>query len=197
MLILLLVSQLSAPVADKVTWVKPDDYPMQYIEAGRSFEIDLRATIQLDGTAKGCSAEKSGGDVAFDKYNCGLLLRRVKFKPATDSSGKAIVGVFRTSISWIVDYRKLKPRAGDIELTVAKLPAGLTSPTSVHVALAVDKTGKPSDCAGNGSNQNAALLKTACAQLVKSYRAIPARLASDELVPSVQTAKVSFFSASP
>ena len=192
MLIMLLASQLSAPVPDKPSWVRSDDYPSQYIEAGRAFDIDLRATIRADGTPQGCSIEKSSGELKFDKYNCGLLLSRVKFKPATDASGQPIVGVFRTRVFWMLDFTKPKPQLGDIELTIAKLPAGLKSPTWIEVALAVDGAGKPSDCASGKPDQNAALVKTACSQLVRSYRAIPARLPNGEAVPSVQTAKVSF-----
>ena len=191
---MLLALQLAAPVPNKVSWAKPDDYPMQYIQAGRTFDVDLRATIRADGTTQGCSVEKSSGEIAFDKYNCGLFLSRVKFKPATDASGKPIVGVFRTRVVWILDFRKPKPNSGDIELTIAKLPDGLKSPTSIDVALAIDSAGKPSDCASGEPDQNAALVKTACAQLVRSYRAIPARLPNGEPVPSVQTARVSFIS---
>ena len=194
LIMLLLASQLSAPAPDKVSWARNDDYPTQYIEAGRAFDIDLRATIRADGTAQGCSIEKSSGEVKFDKYNCGLLLSRVKFKPAIDASGQPIVGVFRTRVSWMIDYHKPKPQSGDIELTIAKLPAGLKSPTWIDVALAVDSAGKPSDCASGKPDQNAALVKTACLQPVRSYRAIPARLPNGEPVPSVQTAKVSFLS---
>ena len=192
MLILLLASLLSAPVPDKIIWVRPDDYPLKYVEAGRQFTIGLRATIRPDGTAQECSIEQSGGDVAFDKYNCELLLRRVRFTPATDASGKPTIGIFRQRIAWILDYRKPKPNLGDIEVTIAKQPDGLKSPTWIDVALAVDNSGKPSGCASGKPDQHPSLVRTACAQLINSYRAMPARLTTGEAVASVQSAKVSF-----
>jgi len=123
-----------------------------------------------------------------------LFLSRVKFKPATNASGQPILGVYRTRVFWMLESRKLKPQSGDIELTIAKLPAGLKSPTWIDVALAVDGAGKPSDSASGKPDQNAALVKTACLQLVRSYRSIPARLPNGKAVPSIQTAKVSFLS---
>ena len=192
MLTLFLALKLSAPVPTPTNWLKVDDYPMQYVKAGRTFDVDLRTTVRANGTAQECSIEKSSGEPEFDKYNCGLLLRRLKFKPATDAAGKPVVGVFRNRVAWTLDNRKMKPRTGDIEVTVAKLPAGLKFPTLIDVAVSVDSAGKPSDCSSGKPDQNAALLKIACAQLVQTYRATPARLTGGEAVPSVQNAIVSF-----
>lgn len=195
MLLLFVASQLAAPTTTgPANWYKPDDYPIQYIEAGRSFDISLRLTVKPDGNLQGCAIEKSSGEKAFDKYNCALLLSRAKLNPAKDKDGRPALGIYRTRVTWRTDDRKPMPGAGDLELTVAKLPAGLSSPTYIQVALAVDGTGHATDCASGKPDQNAALVKAACAQLLRSYRAIPARLPSGELVPSVQSASVSFLS---
>ena len=195
MLLLLLALQLAAPTTlGPANWYKADDYPIQYIQAGRSFDISLRATVRPDGSLQGCAIEKSSGEKDFDKYNCALLLSRAKFSPAKDRDGRPALGIYRTRVTWMIDNRKLKASAGDLELTVANLPAGLSSPTYVHVALAVDGTGRATDCADGKPDQNAALVKAACTQLLRSYRAIPARLPSGDLVPSVQSATVSFVS---
>jgi TonB family protein len=193
MLLLFLVSQLAAPTTTgPAGWYKADDYPIQYIEAGRSFDISLRLTVKPDGSLQGCAIEKSSGEKSFDKYNCALLLNRAKFSPAKDKEGRPILGIYRTRVTWKTDDRKPQPGAGDLELTVKRLPSGLSSPTYIQVALAVDGTGRASDCTGGKPDQNAALVKTACTQLLRSYRAIPARLPSGDLVPSVQSATVSF-----
>lgn len=193
MLVLLLASQLAAPTTlGPANWYKADDYPIQYIQAGRSFDISLRATVRPDGGLQGCAIEKSSGEKDFDKYNCALLLSRARFSPAKDRDGRPVLGIYRSRVTWMMDDRKPKAGAGDLELTVANLPAGLSSPAYIHVALAVDGTGRATDCAKGKPDQNAALLKAACTQLLRSYRAIPARLPSGALVPSVQSATVSF-----
>ena len=194
MIILYLASQLSAPTPTPLHWIRNDDYPRQYIEAGRSFEIDIRATVRPDGTIQDCSVEKSSGDQAFDKFNCVLLIKRAKFKPATDVHGQPAFGVFRTRTKWMLDYGKEKRSPGDLKLSVAKLPDKLKSPTFVIVAVAVDTASQPSDCASAMQDQNMALVKVACAQLVRSYRALPARLPTGEVIPSIQTARVTFVS---
>jgi TonB family protein len=193
MLVLFLASQLAGPTTTgPANWYKPDDYPIQYIEAGRSFDISLRLTVKSDGSLQGCAIEKSSGEKAFDKYNCALLLSRAKFSPAKDKDGRPTLGIYRTRVTWRTDDRKPQAGPGDLELTVATLPAGLSSPINIQVALAVDSVGRGTDCAGSKPDQNAALVQAACAQLLRSYRAIPARLPSGELVPSIQTATVSF-----
>lgn len=192
MLIMLLAAQLSAPAPTPQLWLRIEDYPAQYVQEGRTFEVYLRATVRADGTAQGCAIEKSSGEIAFDKYNCGLLLKRARFKPASDASGQPMVGVFRQRVAWVLDG-KPKPDSGDIELTVAKLPSGLKSPTLIAIALEVDRDGQPGDCASGKPDQNSALVKAACGQLARSYRAIPARL-NGEAVPSVQSATAVFLS---
>lgn len=194
MLILLLAAQLSAPNPNPASWIKANDYPAQYVKAGRSFEVDIRATVRPDGSVQECSIEKSSGEKAFDKYNCALLISRTKFRPATDANGQPVLGVFRTRVAWQLEDRKPQGTAGDLELTIAKLPDGLKSPALIDVALAVDSTGQPTDCANAKQEQNAVLVKAACSQLVRSYRAFPARSATGERVPSVQTAQVTFLS---
>ena len=195
MLFLFLASQLTAPTTlGPASWYKADDYPIQYIQAGRSFDVSLRATVRADGSLQGCAIEKSSGEKDFDKYNCALLLSRAKFSPAKDRDGRPVLGIYRSRVTWMIDHRKPKASAGDLELTVADLPAGLSSPTNIHVAVEVDGAGRAIDCANGKSDQNAALVKAACTQLLQSYRAIPARLPSGELVPSVQSATVSFVS---
>ena len=175
-------------------WFKADDYPMQFVEAGVSAEIKFRITVRPDGGLQGCAIEESGGNKDFDKYTCALTLSRAKFAPARSADGTPIIGVHRARVTWMMDDRKPTKTTGDLELTVAKLPSGLDSPTFIGVAIAVDSAGRPSECASTKAEQNAALVRVACAELVRTYRAIPARLPSGELVPSVQTASVKFIS---
>ena len=195
MLLFYLASQLAAPTSvGPPTWFKADDYPISHIQAGRSFELKIRLTVKADGSLQGCSIEHSSGDKEFDKYNCALVLSRAKFSPALAADGTPVIGVYRARVSWKMDDRKPKSGTGDLELTVDKLPSGVESPAMVQLAIAVDSDGRPSDCAAGNADQNAALARIACAQLVQSFRAIPARLPTGELVPSVQTASVTFVS---
>lgn len=192
MIFLFLASQLAAPMPKPQSWLRNNDYPIKYVEAGRSFDVLLRTTVRPDGTVQDCAIERSSGEVDFDRYNCALLIKRVKFKPASDAAGRPALGVVRSQARWVLDQGKATPAMGDIELTVAKLPAKLKSPTLVAVAIATDAAGRTSDCVAIDENQHAALVKAACRQLVKSYRAIPARSPAGEPLPSIQNATVTF-----
>ena len=194
MLLLLLASQLASPtIVGPANWYTPDDYPIEYIHDGRSFVVRLRATVRADGSLQGCAIEESSGEKDFDKYNCALLLKRAKFTPAKDKDGRPTLGVYRGHVTWAVSDDRIpkSQQRGDLELTVANLPPGLQSPAFIYVAVAVDAAGRATDCAST-PNQNVSLGKAACAQVLRSYRAIPARLPSGELVPSVQPATVIF-----
>ena len=82
-----------------------DDYPAQAFEEEASGEVRIILMIDEAGTLKDCMVEEASGIATLDAMGCGVLLRRAKFSPALDSSGKPTKSVMTTRIIWQMQAR--------------------------------------------------------------------------------------------
>jgi hypothetical protein len=143
--------------------------------------------------------ESKGGISDLNKLTCGIVVRRAKFRPAR-VDGLAVFGVYRNSIVWVVADAPVdtsKVMHPDVEVTVARLPRRLKSPTFVGVAFAVDTAANKSSCVMDVSvdqevENHPALVPTACEQIMEKYQATPATDGTGKAVLSVQSALVQF-----
>lgn len=68
------------------------DYPDEvYRRWPRGGRVMVAVRIQLDGRATDCRVDRSSGDAAIDQWTCSLVMGRLRFRPATDDSGRPIV----------------------------------------------------------------------------------------------------------
>jgi len=199
---IVVAAQVSAPVAEKATsWFTPDDMPIELVKQGPGlWQVPLRVTVEPNGKVRSCEVEATGGMADLSRLTCRIVMRRAKFQPAK-LEGAAAIGVYRTSIMWVVadaPWDTSKAINADIDVTVARLPATVQSPTFVKVAFAVDAEGGKSLCAADAAKElhrienHPALVPIACDQVMKSYRATPATDGTGKPVTSVQTALVRF-----
>ena len=192
MIWVLALAQLSAPEPVSSHWLRPQDTPMKIMPENSVQAVRVGVTVTPHGKAQDCRVEVSSGNPQLDRHTCSVVQRRVRFRPATDFSGKRVFGIYRTSISWWVGdgYPPTTLELPDIQVTVSALPLKVRSPKAVRVRFAVDELGRPSSCGAEGKKDHPQLVAIACDRILKTHGARPAQTAAGVAVPSVQTATV-------
>ena len=203
MLWIALAAQISAPLpTNMIKWFSYDDMPGYLIErAPGLWLVGIRVTIGPDGAVQSCGVESSSGTERLDEFTCKRIKQRAKFAPARAADGSAALGVYRTSVKWAVadsPFDSSNASIPDVDVSVARLPAGLKSPALVRVMFAVDTHGNISSCAAEPVqpferiSNSPDLVPVACVQLVKIFKPVPAKDSAGNAVPSVQDAIVRF-----
>ena len=70
------------------------DYPedvARYWPRSRDAFVAVAVRVQLDGRGTNCKINKSSGVPAIDQWTCRLVETRLRFRPATDTSGRPMV----------------------------------------------------------------------------------------------------------
>ena len=202
MFLIALAAQISAPAPERPNrWFSSDDTPPYLIRAGSGlWRVSIRVTVAPDGKLRSCDVESSGGISDLNKRTCGIVVRRAKFQPAR-VDGLPVFGVYRNSVVWAVVDAPVdtsKVMYPDVEVTVARLPTRLKSPTFVGVAFAVDTAANKSSCVMDVAvdpeqvENHPALVPIACEQIMAKYQATPATDGTGKAVLSVQSALVQF-----
>lgn len=145
-------------------WATYNDYPPQSLARGEYGTVRFTLTIDTTGKADGCYVTWTSGFAALDQYSCAIFLRRARFKPAQDASGKAIRGLYSNRFSWIIPGEEKKVDVPALGLTVSleKLPNTYQRPAILRVHFA--RSGTPDACRVEVPTGNAALDKIACEQ---------------------------------
>jgi hypothetical protein len=201
MLWIALAAQISMPVIPGGgiwTLFSGDDFPSSIMRQQDTAIVGVRLTIDPVGKLQACSAEFTSVLANLDAYTCDIIRRRARrMQPARGPDGQAAYGVIRSTVTWMANgYSPRSPP--DLDLTVSRLPKGIKSPAVARLMFAVDERGHPSSCQQEEPPAPAVpalppeLVKIACAELLQSYVAIPARDASGRPVASVQDARVNF-----
>jgi hypothetical protein len=194
-------AQLSAALPVNYSrWWSPDDVPASVRTQGVTREVPYRAVIRPDGTLDHCEVEQSSGDTSADAITCSTIMKRGKYLPARWIDGSPAYGVDRVVATWRASPEAIapKPIGPDIELAVNELPAGVSSPAGILVAVAVDEKGQLESCVADpprwlGQPQpNATLVQVACDEVMKNFKATPVRDAGGQAVRSIQTVSVLF-----
>ena len=94
-------------IATKPVWIggaisNARDYPTP--PGGRQArigtEVIVKVTVGTDGRASNCSVYKPSPDAEADAITCRLVVDRLRFKPATDSSGNPVAAPFYWRQRW-------------------------------------------------------------------------------------------------
>lgn len=82
---------------DEGDWLNKKDYPSWLVRAGMSGQLMVRLTVNQRGKPSSCFVLSSNKPQLFDDAVCLGLMKRAKFKPAHDASGKPVASYhFRT-----------------------------------------------------------------------------------------------------
>ena len=78
------------------------DYPHQAADRGAQGTVRTEITISPQGRVSRCQVTRSSGDLDLDATTCRLLLKRFRFRPATDDSGHSIVDTVEYDQEWVL-----------------------------------------------------------------------------------------------
>lgn len=76
------------------------DYARSGLPRGAQGTVVIHFTIRSDGSVDGCSTVRSSGYEAIDRATCQLVEQRFRFRPARDTSGRAIDYAVNTDFTW-------------------------------------------------------------------------------------------------
>lgn len=78
------------------------DYPVPEggRDARRGTEVIVKMTVGVDGRASNCSIYRASPDPEADRITCRLVVERLRFRPAQDSSGNPVAAPFYWRQRW-------------------------------------------------------------------------------------------------
>ncbi len=88
------------PAGNPGMWVTTSDYPMKMLGEGQSAIVEFRMDVDERGKPVGCHIQASTRPKEFDNAVCGSMMRRAKFEPAMDASGKPIRSYYRNTVTF-------------------------------------------------------------------------------------------------
>ena len=81
-------------------WITNADYPSAPLRRGEEGTAAYRLVIGSDGRVNECQITASTGSRTLDTTTCRFLERRARFEPATDQSGRTVVGTYNGQVTW-------------------------------------------------------------------------------------------------
>jgi periplasmic protein TonB len=88
------------PKGNPGSWVTSDDYPSRALQQEREGTAGFRLIISPDGRPTDCEITSSSGHSDLDSATCKALMRRARFNPALDASGKAVESKYVSRVRW-------------------------------------------------------------------------------------------------
>jgi protein TonB len=79
------------------------DYPRWAGEAGIGGTVSVRYAVEIDGRVSGCVVTRSSGDAALDEFTCGLIVKRFRFKPSLEASGRPVRSYIVENHDWTIE----------------------------------------------------------------------------------------------
>lgn len=83
-------------------WISSNDYPSAALREDRGGRVTFSVTVGPDGSAQRCDIVISSGSPDIDAVTCDVIMRRARFNPARDASGKAATGTYKSSVNWTI-----------------------------------------------------------------------------------------------
>jgi hypothetical protein len=179
---------------DQKSWIVAADYPSHPLFKSQQGDTDFRLTVSAVGEPIRCDIEQSSGSAEIDANGCRLLMKRARFKPALDSAGQQVLGIFRNRIRWYISIKDQPVRhaRADVLLWVKNLPPGVSSPAQIGVILVVDAAGNVEACRATYSEIPKTLADAACQQAKTLLKPTAAKDERGVAMRSVQNADIVF-----
>jgi hypothetical protein len=89
------------PKADAGKWVTSADYPTEALRAGQSAFINFRVMVDASGKPVSCHVQAITIGDSFREITCKSIMRRARFSPALNASGKPVASWYENSVRWI------------------------------------------------------------------------------------------------
>lgn len=79
-----------------------EDYPSNALRNGEEGVVGAQWTIGADGIVRDCRITRSSGFASLDHATCRSILKRARYTPAIDASGKPIDSINATQFIWAI-----------------------------------------------------------------------------------------------
>ena len=76
------------------------DYPRVALRKEQTGSTQIILLIDETGAVKDCTLAETSGAAVLDASTCGIILRRARFRPATDVNGKPVKSAYEQRITW-------------------------------------------------------------------------------------------------
>jgi hypothetical protein len=96
------LTKRAAPLTKPSTWILSEDYPSSMLVRGKQALVNFRLNVDAEGLPTACEVQRSYSDPEFDRVTCNHLMKRARFSPALDESGRAVQSYYLNSVSWIM-----------------------------------------------------------------------------------------------
>ncbi|MDE2404988.1 MAG: TonB family protein [Sphingomonadales bacterium] len=87
-------------------WIKgaitDSDYPHEAREARQQGVTHTRVEVDANGRPSACTIRRSSGSALLDQTTCRLILKRFRFAPARDATGRAIADAVDYDQEWSI-----------------------------------------------------------------------------------------------
>jgi hypothetical protein len=148
-------------------------------------------TISPSGKVEGCRLQATSFYPELDDKGCPAL-EAARFAPATDFHGVPAYGVVDVQVKWPQGEAAVGAAYPDVELSLARMPAGVTGRPIADLVLSVNRTGGIDSCVVAASTGSAALDAAACSSGVKAANVGPVLTPVGAPAPSVRSLRVRF-----
>jgi len=170
------------------------DYPTALAAQNRQASIVVHTLVKPNGRTESCSVVARLGDPQFEAITCAAILKRGRFKPASDSQGKPLYGLHKNVHNfWLPDMPPLQKFTLDADyvLDVKSLPGGAAN-LDVSINLLVDQQGKVADCAPDPDEAQARYAQAACNNIAALWTPAPLTNLRGEAIRYVRQVKIRF-----
>ena len=91
------------PKVDYTKLFTSRDYPSKLVEKGIQGSVGALLTIDATGAVSACRAIESSRTVELDELTCAIFLKRARYGPAIDKTGKAVPALSYYRVNWMID----------------------------------------------------------------------------------------------
>lgn len=90
------------PKVDYAKLFMTRDYPSKLVERGIQGSVGALLTIGSDGAVSACRAIESSRTIELDELTCAIFVKRARYAPALDKSGKAVAALSYYRVNWML-----------------------------------------------------------------------------------------------
>jgi TonB family protein len=85
---------------DQAHWIGVDDYPSEAMLNGWEGTTGFRLSIDATGSVRDCAVVAPSGHPLLDRVTCDLMVKRGRFRPATNARGEPVAGKVQQNMQW-------------------------------------------------------------------------------------------------
>lgn len=82
--------------------IREQDYPRDALESRKEGLVGLRFTVGANGRVTDCAVARSSGVPSLDGATCRLIIKRFRYRPARDASGRPVAEVVTGDHDWVI-----------------------------------------------------------------------------------------------